>query len=953
MIRMFENLVRRGRRAVLALSAGAFVGLALSGCGGAGAGAQGSAAGPGGDGSSSGQAGVSVRLVGSTAEVNPKQLKPVEMTAVVTDARGVALKGVEVAFAVSDPAGSAGGASIELVNQITDAAGASKAMLNLAGDQPTRAITVKATARGVESAPMVVQVLSPVLNLRLSSSETLVDARNPAPVTLTTVVTDASSVALEGVPVEFSVVDPAGAAGGASIAVTQGTTDVSGTAIARLSLSGTQTARDLVVTSRARGVSSQTRTVRVTRAVLSASGPATLALNGASFTEYAVVVRDLQGLPLAATAVSVASSTGNALSASVLTTDADGRATVGVRGRVVGEDTLTFGALGVTYPLTVTVGGTIRLLADRTVLGTDRKTPVELSAVVTDPNNVAIPRAPVTFSVSDPSGAGAVRLEVVEGTTNDSGVATARLRLQGDPTRRTLTVSARSGGSAAATLAVQVDGSTLDVSGPAYVSLNGADPSVFTVVLRDSSGTPIAGQTVQASTQLGNPLTASSATTDASGRASFGVRGTIAGADELRVSALGISAQPAAFRVASFRLAVDPLGGFAEITNPITGQPEPRRVVAIGSPGGTVRVTYESTGGVPPGTTARLTSTRGDVTPASADISSGSATFTVSSSFVGPATVTAIVNGATASYEFDFVSTAPATVTLQPSPSVVGTNPLGTRTQRSTLSAVVRDASGNPVAGEAVTFTALQDPSGGTIEPGVVVTNASGRATAEFIAGPSSTPTNGVSIRASVRGTLTSDTLLTVSRAALFVRVGTDNTVEKIDPVLYRKTYAAIVTDASGNAVPGATVQAIIRPIAYAEGYWTKPKPATTPPWAQIVTATADNEDTNYNGRCESGEDANGDGQLTPGNVVAVDASMVTDSNGAATVRLQYPREFAQWTAVMLEVRAIVAGSEGVATTQFWLPIAAEDVTNETVPPPGATSPFPYASGPLVPRTCP
>ena len=107
------------------------------------------------------------------------------------------------------------------------------------------------------------------------------------------------------------------------------------------------------------------------------------------------------------------------------------------------------------------------------------------------------------------------------------------------------------------------------------------------------------------------------------------------------------------------------------------------------------------------------------------------------------------------------------------------------------------------------------------------------------------------------------------------------------------------------------------------------------------------------NGVCSVGEDANGDGQLTPGNVATVVQSGVTNADGVTGIALQYPREFARWVEVVLEVRIQVAGSEGVASAQFFLPISADDVTDANVPPPGATSPFPFPTGPAIARSCP
>jgi hypothetical protein len=142
-----------------------------------------------------------------------------------------------------------------------------------------------------------------------------------------------------------------------------------------------------------------------------------------------------------------------------------------------------------------------------------------------------------------------------------------------------------------------------------------------------------------------------------------------------------------------------------------------------------------------------------------------------------------------------------------------------------------------------------------------------------------------------------------------------------------------------------------LRPLRYATGTWIST--GATPTWTQVVDGIFVSEDLDRNGVCNAGEDANGDGQLTPGNVASVIASAVTAANGVADVKFQYPREFAAWVEVLLEARIQVGGSEGAANAQFWLPIAASDVTDATVPPPGTPSPLPFASGPGIARTCP
>lgn len=586
--------------------------------------------------------------------------------------------------------------------------------------------------------------------------------------------------------------------------------------------------------------------------------------------------------------------------------------------------------------------GTVQLVGSTTTINSDGKTTVDLTAIVTSTTNVAMSKVPVSFSAVDKDGApGGVRLEIVRASTDETGTAAAALKLQGDPRSRDIVVTATANGVASPPLTVRVTGTTLGVTGPKALALNSASPTGYTVLLRDSAGAPLAGRGVTVTSDKGNVLSATTVTTDSSGQAIVNVRGTVAGGDVLRFDSLGEKATYA-ITVAGEGLSATPSTGFQTVG----GLP----IVPIAT-NATVQVSYQAASGIPAGTLVELSTTRGTVTPASASIVGGTATFTVASSFAGPATITARVAGVSAELVFNFVSTTASQIDLQPSPAVVGPN-LGSATeQRATLTAVVRDTSGNPVANRPVTFTALDDPSGGSISPGVATTDLAGRATAAFIAGPNTTAPNAVKVQASVDGIASQVVLLSVARSQLFVRMGTDNTVEKIDPSLYRKTYAVIVTDATGNAVPDASVQMTLRPLRYATGTWNST--GATPPWTQVVTGIFASEDLDRNGVCNAGEDANGDGQLTPGNVASVIASAVTAANGVADVKFQYPREFANWVEVLLEARIQVGGSEGAANAQFWLPIAAADVTDATVAPPGTPSPLPFASGPGIARTCP
>ena len=81
-------------------------------------------------------------------------------------------------------------------------------------------------------------------------------------------------------------------------------------------------------------------------------------------------------------------------------------------------------------------------------------------------------------------------------------------------------------------------------------------------------------------------------------------------------------------------------------------------------------------------------------------------------------------------------------------------------------------------------------------------------------------------------------------------------------------------------------------------------------------------------------QDKNNDKVLTPGNVASYTVQGQTDANGVAVLNIVYPKSFAQWAQMQLEVTASVGGTEGFSAMTIPLPILAADVTNEQVAPP-------------------
>jgi predicted small secreted protein len=179
---------------------------------------------------------------------------------------------------------------------------------------------------------------------------------------------------------------------------------------------------------------------------------------------------------------------------------------------------------------------------------------------------------------------------------------------------------------------------------------------------------------------------------------------------------------------------------------------------------------------------------------------------------------------------------------------------------------------------------------------------------------------------------------------AVLVRLGTDNLIGE-NPPKYEKLWVALVTDVNGNALPGITVTFALRsgtplnPGGYMKGFFVLPPPAPAPQvWNQAVTAVCANEDANFNGILDAGEDLNGNGLLTPFGAAAVNPTGVSDSLGFADAVIAYAKDYAFWTTVTLEARVGVSGTPATAT--FDLVGLASDYSNLGVAPPGQPSPF-------------
>jgi len=539
---------------------------------------------------------------------------------------------------------------------------------------------------------------------------------------------------------------------------------------------------------------------------------------------------------------------------------------------------------------------------------------VTITAQVIDDNGVVITTEDVQFMVP----VGSAVLTTVTDTDADQAILTTG----GDATNRVVTVSATAG-DVTETIDIPVTGTTLVLNGPEQA---GSGQTVeYTATLEDGSGDGLSGESITFETATGSIDSADTAT-DTSGSASATVTPTADG--DISVSALGLTATLTLAVTEDEFVIVEPS---ADTEIPLnTAQAFTARWLRSGSSDETA------------GMSVVMSSTRGTVSPATATLdANGEVAFTVTSTNAGGAVVavsSADDPAVVAQSSVEFVATTPEVVDVQASPATVSLN------ESSTISAIVRDGAGNLVKNQQVNFS-LDDVTGGSLSAPSAVTNSQGTASVTYTASNTTSANGGVVITASLAsGTITDTATLTVGGGALFVSLGTGNTLFEPNETTYAMPYNLTVTDSAGNAVPNATHRISVIPVGYYKGTWrVRGTPAA---WVQQVVANCDNEDVDYDGVLDDGEDFNNSGRLEPGNVVSVPDSVELDDTGSGQFNLTYAQDHAYWARVILRAVATVEGTETVAEAEFDLPGIASDYDDADIGVPGQVSP--YGTGPCT-----
>lgn len=598
------------------------------------------------------------------------------------------------------------------------------------------------------------------------------------------------------------------------------------------------------------------------------------------------------------------------------------------------------------------------LFSDATDIETGGSDVAVISATLIDDQRVPVADAPVEWSAS-----GGV-LQDVTATTDENGVATATLRMPQDFRNRDVDVGVTSGEFGSA-ITVRAYGTALEVQGAEQNVVLGNELELG-VTLTAGNGDPIINKAITVTTANGNTVSPLAPVTDSNGRATIRV-GSAIGGDTVTIEALGDESltQRFSFDVSSDQLAFSTAGNRSEFTvNSFE----------------TVDVTWSTDGRPVIDGALRVSTTAGQILADSVlrTDATGSISVPISSSSAGSAQITvqdAVDGDPSATFDVEFVATAPALVDLSTTSSRVYVDDL------SDITALVRDVNGNPVKNQEVVFTS-NDLRGGQLSPSSALTDAEGRARTGFTAGSNATEIDAIEIFGTVQGVttangapLTSSLRLSVVERRLNVTIGAGSglTSAGLD-TQYLKNMVVQVADGSGAPLSDARVALSITPITYSKGSLTlvdrngRPFYTAAPGesewsadhWGFVsgtpYTVECPAEDVNLNRilDAELSEDTNGNGMLDPQDPAVLTAvadstayatiegngTLNTDTNGTGYFVLQYPKSNAYWSHLRITARATALGTEAQDSLEMYMPVLATDLSDTSISPPNLNSPY-------------
>ncbi len=557
----------------------------------------------------------------------------------------------------------------------------------------------------------------------------------------------------------------------------------------------------------------------------------------------------------------------------------------------------------------------IQLITDIPTIDTAGQTQATITALVRKSGGVLLADAPIEFTADQ----NAV-LQQLATATDDAGSAKASLSSSGDPRNRTITVTATSG-SVSESISLKATGTSISLNGPTTVG--NADIASYTVKLTDSSGEGIGNVETTITSNNGNPISASTLTTDDSGTVTFSLEATNGGDDTVTVSAY--SGESRVSTSATVSIAEDSF---------VFGTPAENTEIDIAPNTETITVTWSKNGTPVEGQEIEFSATRGSfangqVTQKVATDATGTASVVIQSNDAGPSLITATGKNADGSIgvstqrNVEFVAVAPETIDLRATRTQISVN------DQTTLVATVRDINGNLVKNTRVNFS-VSDNTNGTLSPAYAVTDSQGQASTTYISSETLSDKDGIEVTATIEkqdSTLVSaKETLTVAGEALTITLGTGNEIEEKNTTFYEQPWGVLVTDANGNPSANQTVELSVIPLQFKQGVYVEDEEGD-PKWVNTPTLTCNTPhvDSVYG--------------IDIANPATAPTTIQTEDDGTYQFNITYPKSECNWVLVEVTATSSVAGVDSSAKTQFVLPCLADDL-NASSPPGGSSSKY-------------
>ena len=855
------------------------------------------------------------------------------LTATLLDTAGQPISGKSIGFMPN-------AGSVSAATATTDTTG--KAIVTLKSSTVTgrSTVTAREATSGLSATTAVSFVAGAASALTVSAAPGTVGPGGQS--TISAVVTDANGNRVTGEPVTLSFTANAS---GATLASFNLTTDTNGQASSTYT-AGSSAGADTVKGQLASGLA-QSASINVSAVVKPVNG-VSLALGNASpavnsTSSITATVVDANNNPLQGIAVNFQATAGSIPASG--TTDSSGRVTVTFTAPSnTGPVTIRASAAGIYASQTATVvagavSSVVVSLAPNTV-APGRATSV--SAQVADANGNAIANRTVQFSSSTSVGS----FSATSATTDASGVATVTFTAASNASTGNLTLGAlvspeNKSGSATLTIdpnAVALQSISL-VALSGSVNADGSSQAKVRATATGSDGKPVSNIGINFSTTLGSPNSQVVNTTSA-GTADFIITApTTAGTATVTAASGGISQQ------ATIRFNAGPIKNLIlqlSNANVAAGSSVSLRAAATDAnnnpvPGESLTFTAPTNASGGTFTSATTLTTANDGTVAAAYATGTGSVGSVSDVLK---VVSGSNSGITAQQTLG-INSSVGGLTLSAASATVTAN----GSDATTLTAVVTDASGNPLKNTTVQFRS----SKGSFNPAsaTAATDNTGKASIRLI---SDTVAGNAAVTAVVAAG--GNTLLTASAAVQFVAGAPSSVTVSAAPATVTPgattTLTAVVTDANGNATPGQllTVSVPTNASGGAPASYSVTTDANGRATVNYVTGSTAGSDTvqfatgnSVNGTVNVSVNAS---QAVIGTVsLTLGASSVQASSGGSTVAAratvkQNNGSPAVGVAVAfttsagtLSTASATTDSNGIATVQLTPPTKASTVTVE------------------------